>query len=69
LRYSDALVFDPPDVPDDVVKRLQRSFSDAEILELTWAICLWIETGRLFAALDVPYGADAPSGLPIMAQS
>ena len=52
----------PPDLPVAVVQRLQRSFSDAEILELTWAICLWIETGRLYAALGVPYGADAPSG-------
>jgi alkylhydroperoxidase family enzyme len=42
-----------------VVDRLRRSFTDAEILELTWAICLWIETGRLFAALDVPYAGPA----------
>ena len=63
LALSDTLVFDPPAVPERVVARLRGSFSDAEILELTWAICLWIETGRLFAALGVPYGAEAPSGV------
>jgi uncharacterized peroxidase-related enzyme len=68
LRYSNALVLDPPDVTSDVVERLQRCFANEEILELTWASCLWIETGRLFAALEVPYGADAPSGLaPVQA--
>ncbi|MBM3678242.1 MAG: hypothetical protein FJW96_10230 [Actinobacteria bacterium] len=62
LRFADAIVVDPGDVPADVVDRLRRSFDEREILELTWVICLWIETGRLFAALEVPYGADAPSG-------
>jgi uncharacterized peroxidase-related enzyme len=69
LAYSDQLVFDLPSVPIAVVERLKRSFTDAEILELTWAICLWIETGRLYAALGVPYGADAPSGLAPLAVS
>jgi alkylhydroperoxidase family enzyme len=59
LAYSDQLVFDLPEVSSGVVDRLRRSFTDAEILELTWAICLWIETGRLFAALDVPYAGPA----------
>lgn len=63
IRYSDAIVTGPAEIPPEVVERLRRSFSDEEILELTWAISLWIETGRLFAALGVPYGADAPSGL------
>ena len=69
LAYSDQLVFDLPQVPEKVVARLRRSFTDAEILELTWAICLWIETGRLYAALGVPYGADAPSGVAPLAAS
>ena len=63
LRYADAVVVDPANVPPEVAHRLRASFSEEEIMELTWAICLWIETGRLFAALEVPYGADAPSGL------
>lgn len=63
LRYADAIVVDPADVPSEVVERLRASFTEDEIMELTWAICLWIETGRLFAALEVPYGAEAPSGL------
>ena len=62
LLYSTAIVVDPGGVPPDAVERLRDSFTDVEIMELTWAICLWIETGRLFAALDVPYGAEAPSG-------
>jgi AhpD family alkylhydroperoxidase len=69
LAYSDQLVFDLPEVPLAVVQRLQKSFTGEEILELTWAICLWIETGRLYAALGVPYGADAPSGLVPLALS
>lgn len=63
LRYADAIALDPHDVPDAIVERVRRSFSDAELLELCWAICLWLDTGRLFAAVEVPYGADAPSGL------
>ena len=50
-------------MPPEVTERLRASFGEDEIMELTWAICLWIETGRLFAALEVPYGADAPSGM------
>lgn len=62
LAYSDQLVFDAPEIDEAVMVRLRRSFDDPEILELTWVTCLWIETGRMFAALGVPYGADAPSG-------
>src|SRR5262249_6748721 len=67
LAYSDQLVFDLPEVPAAVVDRLRRSFTDPEILELTWVICLGIGTGRLYAALGVPYGADAPSGVASLA--
>ena len=63
LRYADAIALDSHDVPKSVVERARRSFSEDELLELTWAICLWLDTGRLFAALEVPYGADAPSGV------
>ena len=63
LRYADAIVLDPHAVPDDVIERVRWSFTDAELLELTWAICLWIDTGRLFHTLDIEYGADVPSGL------
>jgi uncharacterized peroxidase-related enzyme len=69
LAYSDALVLDLPEISDAIVQRLRSAFTDAEILELTWAICLWIETGRLYAALGVPYGADAPSGVAPLAAS
>lgn len=67
LALSDALVFDPPEIEKRLLERLRAAFSDDEILELVWAVCLWIETGRLFAALGVPYGADAPSGIPALA--
>jgi uncharacterized peroxidase-related enzyme len=69
LAYSDQLVFDLPEVSSDVVDRLRGSFADAEILELTWAICLWIETGRLFAALDVPYAGPGSTAMPSVALS
>lgn len=59
LALSDAIVLDPADVRASVVERVRAQFTDDEALELVWAICLWIETGRLFAAADVPYGADA----------
>jgi uncharacterized peroxidase-related enzyme len=62
LALSDALVLDPTDLPEAVIERVRRHFSPDEVLELVWAICLWIETGRLFAAAEVPYGAEAVAG-------
>jgi uncharacterized peroxidase-related enzyme len=63
LRYADAIALDPHDVPDAVVERVRASFSEDERLELTWVICLWLDTGRLFSTLGIEYGEAVPSGL------
>lgn len=61
LALSDAIVLDPADIPARVIDRARASFTDDEVLELVWAISLWIETGRLFAAAEVPYAGPLPA--------
>lgn len=56
LRYADDVFLDPRRVDPAVRRRALRSFTEAELVELTWAIGLWVETGRMFHTLGVPYG-------------
>lgn len=56
LRYTDDVFLDPHRVDPAVRERARLHFTEAELVELTWAIGLWVETGRMFHALDVPYG-------------
>jgi alkylhydroperoxidase family enzyme len=56
LRLTDEIYLDSWRVGEDVVGRARGHFTDPELMELIWAICLWIETGRMFHTLEVPYG-------------
>jgi alkylhydroperoxidase family enzyme len=56
LRYADDVFLDPHRVEPAVRERARLHFSEPELVELTWAIGLWVETGRMFHALEVPYG-------------
>lgn len=56
LRYADEMFLDSHTIDPAVRARALDHFTDAEMVELTWVIGIWIETGRMFHALGVPYG-------------
>lgn len=63
LRYTDEIYIDNilwayDRVPPEVYDRLSASFSEPEIVELTWAISVAIEYGRNFTAWGVPITED-----------
>lgn len=64
LRYADDVFLDPHRVDPAVRARARSHFTDDELVELTWVIGLWVETGRMFHALGVPYGAVAGQASP-----
>ncbi len=52
--YMDNILWDYQRVPADVYERLSLQFTEAEIVELTWAISVAIEYGRNFTVWGVP---------------
>jgi AhpD family alkylhydroperoxidase len=52
--YMDNITWDYQRVDPTVYQRLSDQFSEPEIVELTWAICVAIEYGRNFTAWGVP---------------
>jgi AhpD family alkylhydroperoxidase len=52
--YLDNITWDYDRVADHVYRRLSAQFTEPEIVELTWAICIAIEYGRNFTVWGVP---------------
>jgi alkylhydroperoxidase family enzyme len=55
LGYTDCLVLDGGRTPDGLFERLKSHLSDAEILELTYIICMYEMQATLCRALHLEY--------------
>ena len=61
LRYADRLFADHHAVDDALWERLRASFTENELLELTWVLAEFIALGKIIYVLDVPYGHTHPA--------
>lgn len=67
LRYADGMSRTPVDVPADLVERLRRRLSDAQIVELTHVVALENLRGRFNLALGIEaagFSGDGVCALP-----
>jgi len=55
LAYADALVYDLGRVPDTLFAQLQATFSDEELLELTYITSLYLQHAVMARALRTEY--------------
>ena len=54
MEYAEEMTRENVTVPDELVERLQRRFSEAEIVDLTFAIAIENLRARFNNALDIP---------------
>jgi AhpD family alkylhydroperoxidase len=54
MEYAEEMTRENVTVPDDLVERLQRRFSEAELVDLTFAIAVENLRARFNNALDIP---------------
>ena len=57
LRYADRLFTDHHAVDDALWDELRSSFTQDELLELTWVLAEFIALGKVIYVLGVQYGA------------
>src|ERR1700675_960420 len=59
LRYADRLFADHHAVDDALWDQLRASFTQDELLELTWVLAEFIALGKMIYVLGVQYGGHA----------
>jgi alkylhydroperoxidase family enzyme len=59
LRYADRLFADHHAVDDALWEQLRASFSEDELLELTWVLAEFIALGKVIYVLGIQYGGHA----------
>ena len=59
LRYADQLFADHHAVDDGLWDQLRVSFTEDELLELTWVLAEFIALGKVIYVLGVQYGGHA----------
>lgn len=62
IRYTDEIYLDSHRVSSDVIERFERFFTGSKRIELSWAVGLWIEMGRMFHVLELPHEEDPAEG-------
>ena len=61
LRYADSFLTTPPSMDAAVERDVRREFSDAEIVEITTALALFLGFSKIAIALG-----PVPDGIPVM---
>ena len=59
LRYADRLFDDHHAVDDALWEHLRASFTEDELLELTWVLAEFIALGKMIYVLGIQYGGHA----------
>lgn len=62
VRYAETMHQRAQDVPDELLADLRQVFTDAEFVELAFAVAQFIGMGQLIHLLGVPNPDAAPEG-------
>ena len=61
IRYAEAMHQHPNDVPAELIAGVRSVFSDAEFVELAYAVAQFIGMGQLIHLLGVPNPSVVPA--------
>lgn len=64
LRYAEQVYFEFQAIDNAYVQRMRARFSDAEFMELNWAIGEFISLGKIIKIIELPYGEGSGDFVP-----